>query len=96
MYNYKPSTKTSTTAELEPPMLSLFEYLGKSAGPELGKQVYAVAKANKVKMSEQQVTTKTYSGKIMMYPKPFLVDYFGNQAKLDPQSNIAQDDELPF
>lgn len=93
MYNKK---TTSTTAKIETDLVSLFDFLGHAAGPELGKKVYEVAKFNKVRMDERHVSTKSYTGKVMMYPVPFLMQYFGNEAKLEPQSNIAQDDNLPF
>ena len=92
MYNTK---TTSTTAKIESGLVSLYDFLGHAAGPELGKKVYEVAKSNKVKMAERHVITKTYTGKVMMYPVTFLMEYFGKEAKLEPQSNIAQD-ELPF
>jgi hypothetical protein len=56
--------------------LSLYDFLGKPAGSDLGKQVAAAASAKKIKINERQVTTNTYSGKILTYPKSFLVEYF--------------------
>jgi hypothetical protein len=93
MYNKK---TTSSTMKVEPELVSLYDFLGHAAGQELGARVYEVAKFNKVRMTEKHVITKTYTGKVMMYPVPFLTEYFGNLAKFEPQSNIAQDDELPF
>jgi len=57
-------------------MLSLYDYLGKAAGSELGTQVYKAANAQKVKITEKQVSNPVYSGKILMYPKSFLDEYF--------------------
>jgi hypothetical protein len=57
-------------------MLSLYDYLGKAAGSELGKQVYQSAHVNKITVTEKQVSTPVYSGKILMYPKSFLDEYF--------------------
>lgn len=93
MYNKK---TTSATANIEPDLVSLFDFLGRAAGPELGARVYEAAKFNKVRMDERHVTTRTYTGKVMLYPVPFLMEYFGNEAKTEPQSNIAQDDDLLF
>lgn len=67
-------------------MVSLFEYLGKPAGGQLGKQVYEAAKTNKVKTTTKEVKNKNYSGKVMMYPKEFLDGFF----------KTPQTDDLPF
>ena len=40
-------------------MMSLFDYLGRPAGSELGKQVAAAAMENFVKMETRHVSTKT-------------------------------------
>ena len=56
--------------------LSLYDFLKKPAGPALGKQVAAAATAKNIKIHERQVTTNTYSGKILTYPKSFLAEYF--------------------
>jgi len=60
-------------------MLSLFDYLKKPAGTELGGKVYKAAKASQVPTSIREVHTKTYSGKVMLYPKEFLDSYFKKQ-----------------
>jgi len=71
-------------------MLSLYEYLGKAAGPELGLAVWNAAKAQKIRPDEREVSTKKYSGKILMYPESFLDTYFGKKT-----TNKVIDD-LPF
>ena len=58
-------------------MMSLYDYLGRPAGSELGQQVAAAAAANYVKFETREVSTKTYTGKIMLYPKVFLDQFFG-------------------
>jgi hypothetical protein len=55
---------------------SLFEYLGRRAGSDLGKQVYAAAKRNKIKVSSKQIATGAYRGTILTYPVSFLDSYF--------------------
>ena len=57
-------------------MLSLYDYLGKAAGQELGKDVFAVATAKKIVTTIKQVSNPVYKGKIVMYPKSFLNEYF--------------------
>ena len=71
---------------MENQMLSLYDYLGKAAGKDLGNQVYKAASAQKVKVTEKQVSNPVYKGKILMYPKSFLDSYF----------QVEQVDNLPF
>ncbi len=57
-------------------MLSLYDYLGKRAGSELGKAVAQAAKQRNIKPSSKTITNPKYSGTILMYPKSFLDEYF--------------------
>ena len=58
-------------------MMSLFDYLGRPAGSELGQRVAAAAARNKVKYETRHVSTRTYTGDVMLYPKNFLDNFFG-------------------
>jgi len=58
-------------------MMSLFDYLGRPAGSELGQRVAAAAARNKVKFETRHVSTRTYTGDVMLYPKNFLDQFFG-------------------
>lgn len=60
-------------------MLSLFDYLGKAAGSQLGKQVAEYAKMKEVKCETRFVSNPKYSGKVMLYTKEFLDEYFEMQ-----------------
>jgi hypothetical protein len=62
--------------ELEPEMVSLFDYLGHAAGASLGAAVYQVARRTREKVDTREVVTKTYKGKVMLYRKAFLTEYF--------------------
>jgi hypothetical protein len=78
-------------------MLSLYDYLGKPAGPELGKQVAQKAAIDKIKYGEKYVETYTYSGKILMYPKTWLDDFFKQTNEKTPTTILYNEpDELPF
>jgi len=55
---------------------SLFEYLGKPAGSELGKAVAAAAAKAKVKIDSHEVSNPKYTGRILKYPVEFLNEYF--------------------
>ena len=57
---------------------SLYEYLGRAAGSELGKQVATAATKAKVKIDSHEVSNPKYTGTILKYPVPFLDEYFGN------------------
>jgi hypothetical protein len=59
-------------------MLSLYDYLGKAAGKELGAAVNNFAKTNKIPVAIKEVSNPKYKGKIMMYPKSFLDVYFND------------------
>ena len=74
---------------METQMISLFDYLGRAAGRELGEQVYNSARAQSVRSQLRYVETKTYAGEVRLYPKSFLDSYFNNESILD-------DAELPF
>ena len=59
-------------------MISLYDYLGHAAGPDLGKQVASAAAKAGVKHSIREVNHRGYNGPIMLYPKAFLDLYFNN------------------
>lgn len=68
-------------------LISLFDYLGKAAGAKLGEQVYKAACTLREEMSSKEITTKTYSGKVMLYREPFLQMYFNGELE-DKLKNI--------
>jgi hypothetical protein len=55
---------------------SLFDYLGRPAGTDLGKQVFTESKKQGIKTIIREVKTKNYEGKVMVYPTSFLENYF--------------------
>lgn len=57
-------------------MISLYDYLKKPAGPELGKQVASAAMNGKILIGSKQVSNPKYKGNILMYPKSWLDEYF--------------------
>ena len=52
--------------------LSLYDYLGKAAGGELGRKIAYEAAKCKVDIQTKQIENSAYKGKIQMYPKDFL------------------------
>jgi len=69
---------------MEEQLLSLFDYLGKPAGMKLGKEVNEAAKAKKIKFTIREISNPKYTGKVMLYPKSFLDEYF----KVKPVDNF--------
>ena len=57
-------------------MISLYDYLGRAAGPELGKQVADAARNSGVKGEIREVNHRGWKGPIMLYPRTFLDLYF--------------------
>ena len=71
-------------------MMSLYDYLGKPAGSDLGKKVYLAARAKGANFSQREVSNKAYTGMVMLHPKSFLKEYFHSEN--DTQSKK----DLPF
>jgi hypothetical protein len=63
----------------KPYMMSLYEYLGRAAGPELGKQVADTAVKLRETIQEQEVSNPKYTGKVKLYRREFLDEYFGKK-----------------
>ena len=75
-----------------PYMMSLYDYLGKAAGPELGKEVCEVAVKLKETIQEREVSNPKYTGKIKLYRREFLDTYSGNIV----YEGEKVEDDLPF
>jgi hypothetical protein len=85
--------------------LSLYDYLGKAAGNELGKEVAAAATEHGIRLETREVDNPKYTGIVYLYPKDFLDFHFR-----DPESHQIEDalpkghdwtgnlddDDLPF
>jgi len=80
----------------EKKFISLFDFLGKSAGKDLGKEVYAKAKELKKPTQQKDVSNKTYSGKVTMYEHDFLVEYFKPKESPVSLKIEIEEDDLPF
>lgn len=62
-------------------LISLYDYLGKAAGAELGKQVSKVAVIKNEPIGRRSVSNKSYTGEVFLYRREFLEDYFNEEAK---------------
>jgi len=80
--------------------MSLYDYLGKAAGSELGKNVALYAKAKKTKSETRFVSNPKYTGEVMLYTEEFLNDYFEiepkNKPSLERKVSDTEDNTLPF
>lgn len=62
-------------------MISLYDYLGKAAGPELGKKVNEYAKSCRAKIKLRYIENPKYKGNIVLYTPEFLDEFFSNHKK---------------
>ena len=62
--------------EINMNMMSLYDYLGRAAGSDLGQEVAEAAKKSGVKGKIREVANPKYKGPIMLWPKAFLDLYF--------------------
>ena len=86
-------------------MLSLYDYLGKAAGEELGKEVWAAATEANVPTQLREISNPKYTGKVTLYPKDFLDFYFREPETYQIEDALPEghdwtgnieDDDLPF
>ena len=56
--------------------LSLYDYLGRAAGQQLGADVNKEAWKQGVEMRTRDISNYVYTGKVHMYPVEFLDRYF--------------------
>jgi hypothetical protein len=90
----------------EAKMLSLYDYLKRAAGSQLGKEVAEKAAEMKVGFEIKHVSNPAYTGEIMMYPETFLDWYFKKpdaekmmEDLTEINTQLTEDsynDELPF
>ena len=78
MHRMESKWTSASTADIQ--FMSLYDYLGTAAGSTLGKEVAIAASRAGIPVTEKHVSNKKYTGKILMYPKYFLQEYF-NKSK---------------
>ena len=67
----------------EEPTVSLFDYLGYAAGARLGKQVAEAAVKCNEKIAKKAISTRTYTGDVLMYRPQFLKEFFNSKQNFD-------------
>jgi hypothetical protein len=66
-------------------MMSLYDYLGRAAGKQLGEQVAAYATLRKAKYATRTVNNPSYQGEVMLYTKEFLDECFNAKKVFEPK-----------
>ena len=77
-YVTKPQKKSNKMTNTGEHIVSLYEYLHRAAGAELGKRVNIAAMNNNEEQYTREVSTQTYKGTIQMYRREFLDEYFAH------------------
>lgn len=75
---------------------SLFDYLKKPAGAELGTAVYQAARRARSPIGIREVSTKRYTGKVVLYTKEFLDEYFKVKNKVTSTKNTNMNETTSF
>jgi len=71
---------------------SLFDYLGKKAGSELGQKVHAAAAAKDVWIGTKEIEKSLVpSGYVCTYPISFLDEYFNKKPSKPIHSTVLED-----
>jgi hypothetical protein len=70
--------------------LSLYDYLGKAAGEQLGLEVAAEARKHGIQTQSREISNPNFTGTVLLYPKDFLEFYFR-----EPDSIHVEDDYFP-
>ena len=73
--------------------ISLFDFLGKPAGTQLGKEVFEEAKRRKEKTQMRPISNPKYNGEVVTYRSEFLTEYFNKDNHSSSSKPII---ELPF
>ena len=77
--------------------LSLYDFLGKPAGMELGRKVAIYASKSKIQLETREVSNPKFTGTVLLYPKDFLEAFFQEPDPLDSLTlGDIQDNDLPF
>jgi hypothetical protein len=81
---------------MENNMMSLYDYLGYAAGKELGGKVCKTAIALKEPIEEREITNTRYKGKVHLYRREFLEEYFSlkKEAEIEPSLGDIQNYQL--
>jgi hypothetical protein len=63
----------------QPYMMSLYDYLGRAAGKQLGAEVWTTATKLQEVIEERPISNPKFTGNVHLYRREFLDEYFGNK-----------------
>ena len=70
--------------------MSLYDYLGRAAGQDLGAKVNAYAREKNVVSKQRSISNPRYKGTVHLYPTEFLNEYFkGDMSILKGDTNTS-------
>lgn len=75
-------------------MMSLWDYRGHADKDKTGQRLYEAAAKRQVKVGVRELPQEQYKGRVLLYPKWFLDEYFNPTINLTAKD--TEDDELPF
>jgi hypothetical protein len=80
--------------------LSLYDYLGKKAGEQLGLEVAIAARTAGIIPQTREISNPVWKGTVNLYPKDFLDFHFRPAddlpGEIDWSIKALEDDDLPF
>ena len=84
---------------MEEKMLSLYDFLGRPAGIKVGANVSQAAIRAKVRPTTREISTPSFTGTVLLYPKWFLELVFMDPYKVVDNTTTPKsynEEDLPF
>jgi hypothetical protein len=76
--------------------LSLYDYLKRPSGEQLGLEVAKAAINRNIPIQTKEISNPKYTGKVNLYPKDFLDSYFKKPESIHIDDLENELDDLPF
>jgi membrane protein involved in colicin uptake len=72
--------------------MSLYDYLGRAAGQQLGAEVNKSAVEKKIEFQQRFISNPAYHGNVHLYPVEFLNEYFkGDMSRVKGDTRVSED-----
>lgn len=72
--------------------MSLYDYLGRAAGQQLGAEVNKSAVEKKIEFQQRFISNPAYHGNVHLYPVEFLEEYFkGDMSRVKGDTRVSED-----
>ena len=80
------------TMEQDTIYMSLYDYLGRAAGQQLGAEVNKAAVEKKIEFKQRFISNPAYHGNVHLYPVEFLEEYFkGDMSRVKGDTRVSED-----